>query len=101
MKNDVSVKSDEFWVKIVEFLQQNWALIDEGEKVKVCFIHDGSGVFDEMEFSTIQEAEKALGRNGFKKYLDPDEKFTDFISPPKRPFFDAPRRIYSSGQFWR
>ena len=101
MKEEVKIDSSEFWVKIVEFLQQNWALIEDGEKVKVWFIHDGSGVFDSLEFKNIEEAEKGLYRNGFKKYSDPSENFTDFVVPPKKPFYSAPRNIYSSGEFWR
>jgi hypothetical protein len=102
MEKIIQIKSDDFWVKIVEFLQQNWALIEEDEsKYIVWFIHDGSGVFDKLGFNNLQEAADGLTRNGFKRYLDPTEKFTEFISPPKRPFFNSPRNIYSSGQHWK
>lgn len=101
MKEEIQINADEFWVKIVEFLQQNWALFEVGQTVKVWFIHDGSGVFDSLEFESIEQAEIALYKNGFKKYTDPNENFIEFIRPPKRPFYNAPRNIYSSGEFWR
>ncbi|MFC2175654.1 hypothetical protein ACFLR1_01620 [Bacteroidota bacterium] len=101
-RKEIVINADEFWVKIVDFLQQNWALIEVGDKITVWFIHDASGVFDQMEFETVEQAEAGLSRNGFKKYLDPNQKFTQFIGHPKRPFFFAfPRKIYSSGEFWR
>ena len=47
---DVDIVSHDYWVKIVEMLQQNWALIDDlpDGQVRVYFISDASGVFDEM-----------------------------------------------------
>lgn len=44
----VEIVSRDYWVKIVEMLQQNWALIDESAKSRctVFFLHDLSGVFD-------------------------------------------------------
>ena len=47
------IRSRDYWVKVVEMLQQNWALIDvepDGSCI-VHFIHDGSGKFDEMKFA--------------------------------------------------
>lgn len=102
MNEEINIQSNDFWVKIVEFLQQNWALIDEKEdKAVVWFIHDASGVFDKLEFKSEKEAIIGLERNGFKRYLDPTENFTEFMTPPKRPFFDSPRNIYSSGEYWK
>ena len=98
------LKSDIFWVKIVDFLQQNWALIervDNKEKVIIFFIQDASMIFDTIEFDTLNEAEEALLNNGFKLYLDENENFTDFIAPPKKPYGESPRPIYSSGQYWK
>jgi len=107
MNEDKNIKleitSTDFWVKIVDFLQQNWALIEsqrDNKTVIVYFIHDGSTIFDEMEFESIEKAEKGLLRNGFKKYLDETENFTAFMFPPKKPFDIAKRSIYSSGEFW-
>lgn len=102
----VEIRSRDYWFKIVEFLQQNWALIDEttdGKGCTVFFFSDTSGVFDRLLFSSIAEAEKALRRNGFAKYTD-DEKTQEFIGIPSPPFHEHPHPngpIYSSGKYWR
>lgn len=58
---EIELKSEIFWVKIVDFLQQNWALIEIiDSKIIVFFIQDASMIFDKMEFNTIQEAENGL-----------------------------------------
>jgi hypothetical protein len=49
---NVNISSKDFWFKIVEFLQQNWALIEEDTESEACiiyFISDGSGVFDQIQ----------------------------------------------------
>lgn len=90
IEKEIKIKSKDFWVNIVDFMQQYWALIDKDEdsqRVTVYFIHEGSGVFTEMKFKSHAIAEKALKQNGFKKYDDPMENFTDFMKPPKEPFY--------------
>ena len=105
-KDVVEIRSRDFWFKIVEFLQQNWALIDanlENSGVTVFFIHDGSGVFDTICFETDVLAEAALRRNGFQKYSE-DEESRKFIASPAPPFFKAAHpngKIYSSGRYWK
>jgi hypothetical protein len=99
----VSIESRDYWFKIVEFLQQNWALIDPHEQeVVVWFIDDTSGVFDEMLFASKEEAEGALLRNGFRRFAaDPEAQ--SFLRPPNPPFRRRPHPngpIYSSGRFW-
>lgn len=87
---EIKIKSKDFWVNIVDFMQQYWALIDqdsESNSVTVYFIHEGSGVFTNMKFKSQNIAEKALLQNGFKKYNDPLEKYTDFMMPPKEPYY--------------
>lgn len=104
---DIILKSNDYWVKIVDFLQQNWALIEPKKdrmEVSVYFIGDTSGVFDIIDFSSRDIAENALIRNGFQKYLDPTENFTEFLYPPQPPFKwrDHPNgKIYSSGRYWK
>jgi len=99
----VPILSRDYWFKVVEMLQQNWALIDTTEgAVVVWFIGDTSGVFDELGFPTVVEAEGALRRNGFRRYAD-DAKAQEFIAVPEPPFRRQPHPngcIYSSGQFW-
>ena len=48
-EREVEIKSRDYWFKVVDFLQQNWALIDKVEDVAIVwFFNDTSGVFDEM-----------------------------------------------------
>lgn len=102
----IALKSNDYWVKIVEFLQQNWALIEENESsanVTIVFFGDTSGVFDTLNYPSKEDAVTALVKNGFYKYLDPNENFTEFIACPQPPFHwrDHPNgRIYSSGRYW-
>ena len=101
----IDIKSADYWFKLVEMLQQNWALIEcqrEADCI-VYFIHDESGVFDRMEFESRTLAEEALRRNGFKRFLDDPVAHT-FIRPPSAPFFETEHPngpIYSSGRFWK
>jgi hypothetical protein len=91
------------WYKIVEFLQQNWAVIVEQESsVLVVFFGDTCGVFDEMTFDSLLVAETALKRNGFKKFME-DTGVHDLIGLPRGEFQESPHpngRIYSSGRYW-
>ena len=68
---EVKIKSRDYWFKVVDFLQQNWALIDEQEDcVLVWFFGDTAGVFDELSFKSLDDALEALIRNGFRRYAD-------------------------------
>ena len=100
----VAVQGTDFWVKVVEMLQQNWALIDEeAGSARVFFISDMSGVFDEIVFPSTSAAEQALGLNGFKRFaVNPD--LQSFLRPPTAPSRRVAHPngpIYSSGRFWR
>ncbi len=100
----IEISSRDYWFKVIDFLQQNWALIDENADgaAIVYFFGDTSGVFDQMNFPTKAEAETALHRNGFNLY-DEDAKAQEFIAKPSPPFHRANHPnglIYSSGKFW-
>lgn len=100
----IEIASRDFWFKVVEMLQQNWALVDDGpgEGVTVHFLHDGSGVFDRMEFPNRPAAMAALRRNGFSRFAD-DAAAQAFIVAPTPPFLAVSHPngpIYSSGRFW-
>jgi len=100
---DVEIVSRDFWFKVVDFLQQNWALVERGGAgCKVFFISDTSGVFDELEFQSVDEAVDALRGNRFQRYEGRLEAHR-YLTPPKEPFFrkEHPNgAIYSSGRFW-
>ena len=89
------------WVKIVGFLEHNWALIEDRKRVVlIWFIDDKSGVFDRVEFRSMSDAESALTRNGFRpkklnsrlENLAPAPPFTSSPHPNGKP--------YSSGRYW-
>ena len=104
MTEEIHIESIDFWVKVVEFLQQNWALVEPapGKGANVYFIDDNSGIFDEMKFASFDEAITGLTRNGFKRFSE-DASLRTFLSPPLKPFHRRPHPngpIYSSGRFW-
>jgi hypothetical protein len=100
----VELNNDDFWVKVVDMLQQNWAVIKpEVGAVRVYFISDASGVFDEIAFPSAEQAADALRRNGFRRYADTLD-LQSFLRPPSAPFHRRPHpngAIYSSGRFWK
>ena len=105
MEERINIESTDYWFKVVEMLQQNWALIDkmDDSQFKVYFIGDTSGVFDEMIFPSLDEAHIALRRNGFSGFAD-DKAAQGFIAPPEPPFYQSSHPnglIYSSGRFWK
>ena len=108
MPDIVDIRSRDFWVKVVGMLEQNWALIeiggdDQSADVRVFFVGDTSGVFDEMSFPSNGEATRALRNNGFTRYAD-DRELQSFIVPPAPPFERSRHpsgAIYSSGKYWR
>jgi len=105
MNEPVLIHSADFWVKIVEMLQRNWAVIESGSTPDVCvyFISDTSGVFDEIVFPSTSAARQALARNGFRRFAE-DTHLQSFLRPPSAPFRRSPHPngpIYSSGRFWR
>lgn len=94
-----------WWVKVVEFLQQNWALpIPNAEGgVTVLFAGDTGRVFDRLSFSTEMEMVNALTRNGFEDFYA-TASLQAFLRPPAFPLTEgSPPNgpIYSSGRFWR
>jgi hypothetical protein len=99
----VDIRSRDYWFKIVEFLQQNWALIDPAPNgVIVWFFGDTSGVFDQLTFASAETAAAELEHNGFRLYAT-DKQAQEFIACPQPPFRRHPHPnglIYSSGRFW-
>jgi hypothetical protein len=84
-------------------LQHNWALIEEETAVRVYFISDTGGVFDEIAFPSASSAHEALALNGFRR-LAASTDLQSFLRPPLAPFRRSTHPngpIYSSGRFWR
>lgn len=108
MKRNVHIENRTYWIKILEMLQQNWAIIELSSReptdtCEVFFIDDNSCVFDRLRFASPREAEAGLTRNGFRLY-DPDPQMLKHIPPPSAPFYESPdcqTFVYSSGRFWR
>lgn len=104
MHAPVSIESRDYWFKIVEMLQQNWALIEScGDGVIVYFVTDLSGVFDELHFDSERAAVDVLLLNGFRRLAE-DSHAASFLRPPPPPFSRQPHPngpIYSSGRFWK
>ncbi|NDV63138.1 hypothetical protein G0Q06_11800 [Puniceicoccales bacterium CK1056] len=104
MMEDIKIQSRDYWFKVIEMLQQNWALIEQEDAgVTVYFIGDTSGVFDKLSFSTVAEAERELLMNGFSRFSE-DPEAQKFLACPEPPFYHGNHPngpIYSSGRYWR
>lgn len=103
----IEIHGGDFWVKIVGYLQQNWACIQEqvSGQVIVYFFADDSSIFDEMMFPSESEAADGLDRNGFERFAS-DPSYAEFLRLPRPPFRrSAPwmpiRGIYSSRKYWK
>ena len=103
MSHVIPIKTRDFWVKVVETLQQNWALIEpKGSKVTIYFLRDLGGVFDELNYSSLREAQAALRLNGFRRY-DEDPSYSEMFARPESPFRREQHPngpIYSSSRHW-
>ena len=99
----VKVLRNTYWVKVVSFLQQNWAAIDDlpgSSGVRIWFFGDTSGVFDFIDYPSRESARMALRVNGFSVWT---AKKYDFIGRPIPPFkwrSHPNGEIYSSGRYW-
>ena len=104
MKDNINITSSDYWYKIVDFLQQNWGVIETTDTdCTIYFFGDTAGIFDQINFRSLDEAKQALIRNEFKQY-DNDEKAQEFIVKPKPPFHYQSHpngQIYSSGRYWQ
>lgn len=104
MDEKVKIENTDIWFKVVDFLQQNWGVIEVTPPgFTLYFFSDGSGVFDQIEYQSVAEAERALVRNGFSRYRD-DLKAQKFVAEPLPPFKRKKHPngpIYSSGRFWK
>lgn len=99
----IHIENRAYWIKVVEMLQHNWALIEEDESnCTVYFVSDTSIVFDRLSFNSTSDAKIALRRNSFSLYKE-ETDLQDHISSPEPPFYEVNHPngpIYSSGRFW-
>ena len=105
IQESIPIKSRNFWVKVVECLQQNWALIEhvDGKGVTIYFLGDTGGVFDTIAYPNANEAEYDLLENGFERF-DDNPNLVEFLAPPQPPFVKRQHPngpIYSSGRYWK
>lgn len=106
--NEIEINSDDYWMKVVDFLQENWALIEKkNDKYVVYFLASDyktlTKVFDQITFETLEDAQKSLLFNGFNLYSESKE-FQKMTGTPVKPFriADHPNgKIYSSGKYWK
>ena len=96
---------DDWYVKLVEMLQQNWAIIKLGETTQIIFVNDPGDVFDIIEVKDQETAHDKLMQNGFDKFSSPSRKryrpLEEFLTPPFKVVDTGERRnIYSSGKYW-
>ncbi len=100
---EVGIASEEYWFKVVDMLQSNWALIDTTDSnATIWFMSESSQVFDSLTYGSKTQAENALRKNGFDLFARGTHVHR-FLSAPRRPFFYFPHPsgpIYSSGRFW-
>jgi hypothetical protein len=100
----ISNSEPSWWVKVVEFLQQNWALpvsIEGG--FALLFVEDNARVFDRIDFQDERKMFEALRRNEFEEFAK-TPRFQKFLRAPEFPLSTRKHpngRIYSSGRFWR
>ncbi|NLZ17703.1 MAG: hypothetical protein GX087_08245 [Desulfobulbaceae bacterium] len=104
MKQVPDITNTDYWFKVVDFLQQNWGVIEPSESgCTVYFFEDTSGIFDQLNFSSISDAKAALKRNGFSRFEE-DKEAQEVIAKPEQPFRMQAHPngfIYSSGRYWR
>jgi hypothetical protein len=84
MNEPVKIQSDDYWFKVVEMLQQNWALIEPSASRVTVFIHDAGGVFDEISCVSADAAASAMRLNRFRRYAD------DLAAVPASPVAAVP-----------
>ena len=117
--SELQIESAHWWVKPIEMLCHNWALIgpDKNGCVTVYFFHDAAPtdpihtaarwvrVIDSLQFSSETGAIEALKLNGFMEVERSRERYPELdwgLQPIGRYCYPHPeaKGIYSSGQYW-
>jgi len=81
------IESRDYWVRVVDFLQIHWALIErEGpKKSKIYFLTEVSGIFDEVVCHSTAAAEALLESNEFSRFSE--NVSVSMFDPPPPPFW--------------
>jgi hypothetical protein len=92
----VGIKSTDFWGKVVEMLQQNWALIEDepGRAVRVFSSATRAACSMRLRFPPISRRDR---RSGFKRFADSADLLS-FLRPPPAPYH---RTAHPSGAIYR
>ncbi len=103
-RKEIHIDSDRYWMKVVDYLQQNWAVIERRQgKYIVFFFDDLAGIFDSIEYGDETTAMQELRWNGFSPYDEESEETRSVIPCPEPPFYESSHwngAIYSSGRYW-
>ena len=103
----MDIQSTDYWVKILDNHQENWALLEPSGFTDGCtvfFLGSNSGVFDRLRFHKTSAALDELRLNGFHRLSENQRARELYEVPPQPPFFEWQHPngpIYSSGRFWR
>lgn len=103
--SELEIRSRDFWIKTIDVLYQNWAILDVGVdgSVTIYFMDSAGGVFDELPMESILCATAGLTRNGFVRYAD-NEDLHSRVKPPVAAFhrrLHPNGRVYSSSTTWK
>ena len=115
----MKISSKDWWVKVLNMCQHNWALIESDTATIIYFFHDNgvtlsppkklkyfevknkSGIIDSLVFDNNLSAEQALKRNGFIRLSENSGPWE--LNIPLNDFYDAREDglgIYSKDGRW-
>lgn len=90
-------KLNDWYVKPIEMITNNWAFIFEDNGIEVIFVRDDGEVFDKMRFESKEIAVKGLIENGFIKFSSDEEVKKDKQSGDEI-LFESLGRLYEQGK---
>lgn len=103
--SELHIESRDFWVKTIDVLYQNWAVVNVGADglATIYFMDGAGGVFDELPIESISSAATSLTRNGFVRYADSKDLHVRVKPPPSTYHrrLHPNGRVYSSNTTWK
>jgi hypothetical protein len=113
-QQEIAIKSRDYWFKEIkeEIIFYHWALIEKNEDADACvvyFLPDRSGgIFDKMEFPSVEAAARGLRHNRFVRRAElfetDNQRKRRLPVTPFPPFYIAGNPngpLYSSGRCWK